>query len=126
MTAQQRWLSLEASPERATVDDDIPVGVFEFGLQLLTDATMASFAGEIDQVTFPRFAGALSLLLNDGAPTLLLDLRQVRFISTRGLLALAQAMERSRGEGAVVRLQAGRAVARTAATLGVSDTLSAV
>jgi anti-anti-sigma factor len=126
MTAQERRLSLVPSSERAAVAGDIPLGVFEFELQLSADVTVASFSGEIDMATFSRFSGALSLLLNDGALTLLLDLSQVRFISAQGLLALVEAIERARGAGVVVRIQGGRVVAYIAAVLGVSDTLTDV
>jgi anti-anti-sigma factor len=127
MTAHEgRRLNLVSNPESPAVAGDLALGEFEFDLQLSTDATVASFSGEIDMATFSRFTGALSVLLNDGAPTLVLNLSQVRFISAAGLLALVEAIECARGEGVVVRIQGGHVVAYIAAVLGVSDTLADV
>jgi anti-anti-sigma factor len=84
----------------------------DVGTQLMSDTTVASFAGEIDLVTMEQFAGALRMHLNDGASFVVIDLTEVSFVSVGGVRVLLTALRQARRRGVVVRVSLSPAAHR--------------
>jgi anti-anti-sigma factor len=90
------------------------------GTQLMGETTIVTFAGEIDVATMKQFAGTLRMHLNDGAPTVLIDMAEVGFASAGSVMrVLLTAIREARTRGAVVQVLLSPAVRRVAAVLGV-------
>jgi anti-anti-sigma factor len=79
--------------------------------------------GEIDMLTVGDLRAALDDRLAAGNATVVVDLRGVSFVACTGIGLLADARERARRRGIRLRIVAGRAVARTAALLGLTAAL---
>jgi len=79
--------------------------------------------GEVDIATAPLLGRALEAGLASGRPTVVVDLRQISFVDCTGIGMLTEARCRARGQGTRLRILAGRAVARTAALLELTNAL---
>jgi anti-sigma B factor antagonist len=79
--------------------------------------------GEVDIATAPLLGRALEAGLAGGRPTVVVDLRQISFVDCTGIGMLTEARCRARGQGTRLRILAGRAVARTAALLELTNAL---
>jgi anti-anti-sigma factor len=88
------------------------------GTELMSDVTVVSLAGEIDLATVEQFAGALRMHLYGGAPTVVIDLAGISFISVDGGRVLLRAVRQARWRGVAVRVVRSRAVRRVIAVFG--------
>jgi len=79
--------------------------------------------GEVDIATAPLLGRALKAGLASGRTTVVVDLRQISFVDCTGIGMLTEARCRARGQGTRLRILAGRAVARTAALLELTNAL---
>jgi anti-sigma B factor antagonist len=79
--------------------------------------------GEIDMLRSAELGTALDEWLGSGAGTVVVDLRDVWFVDCAGMGLLAAARRRADRAGIRLRIVAGRAVARTAALLELTDVL---
>ncbi len=61
--------------------------------------TSIALTGELDMATVPKLVDQLTALERDGAKTIVLDVRDLRFIDSSGLHALVRAYERSERDG---------------------------
>lgn len=77
-------------------------------LSIVTDNTQAvsvmSVRGRVDSETAPELDSALSTLLADGRNKIVLNLREVDFLSSAGLRAMVKALKGVQGSGGDVRL----------------------
>lgn len=69
-------------------------------------STIVSVHGELDALSVPAFAGALSALANRGTHFVTIDLSQLRFCSVGGLRAMAELATRVSAVGGQVEVLA--------------------
>lgn len=86
------------------------------GVALLT------VAGEIDTLTAPRLDVALARLVDESAPTLVVDMTSVAFLASSGLAVLIEAAHRASTSGRALRLLIqGRPVLRALQITGTDQ-----
>lgn len=77
-------------------------------LSIMTDNTQSvsvmSVRGRVDSETAPELDSALSELLADGRDKIIINLREVDFLSSAGLRALVKALKGAQGSGGDIRL----------------------
>lgn len=98
----------------------------EIGVRLSSDTTEMWVRGEIDMLTLPQLSAELSGRLRDGARVLVLDLRDVGFLSAGGVSVLLAAAEQARDCGMTLRVLPSPAVLQVARLLGLTGALNLV
>jgi anti-sigma B factor antagonist len=71
-----------------------------------------SFTGELDGLTAERFQSSIEEAKESDAAMIVLDLTEVRFVDSSGLVALLMAARRSDREGTGLRVRAGSGYVR--------------
>lgn len=99
----------------------IKPGTLLVSVELMSDVTVVSIAGEIDLATQDQFAGVLRMHLADGASTVVIDLAEIAFISSSAGRVLLTAVGEARRRGVRVRLVLGRAPRRVLDLLHTMD-----
>jgi anti-sigma B factor antagonist len=87
------------------------------------DTAVLRARGEVDLLTVADLRGALDAWLPTGVGTVVIDLRGVSFVDCAGVGMLADARLRARRRGVALRIEPGRAVARVAALLDLTEVL---
>jgi anti-anti-sigma factor len=100
----------EATPLTVDVDDR-------------DDTAVLRARGEVDLLTVADLRGVLDAWLPTGVGTIVLDLRGVSFVDCAGVGMLADARLRARRRGVTLHIEPGRAVARVAALLDLTEVL---
>ena len=103
-----------------------PAEGLEIGVQLTSDTTVMWVRGEVDMLTVPQLSPELSARLRDGADVLVLDLRDVTFLSAGGLSVLLAAAEQAHESGITLYTLPSRAVRQIATLLGLAGSLNFV
>jgi anti-sigma B factor antagonist len=103
-----------------------PAEGLEIGVQLTSDTTVMWVRGEVDMLTVPQLSPELSARLRDGADVLVLDLRDVTFLSAGGLSVLLAAAEQAHESGITLYTLPSRAVRQIATLLGLAGGLNFV
>jgi anti-sigma B factor antagonist len=86
------------------------------------DVVLLTVAGEIDTLTAPRLDLALARLIDEPAPTLVVDLAGVVFLASSGLAVLIEAAHRASASGRALRLLVhGRPVLRALQITGTDQ-----
>lgn len=102
----------------SAVDDDQTMAL---ATAELDGGTVVRVAGEVDMVTSPRLQAALSRLLADRPPTLVLDLDGITFLGSSGLAVIVEADEEARETGVRFALAAStRGVLRPLEATGLA------
>ncbi len=70
----------------------------EINITQLKKCTLVEIAGRIDSYTAPRINETLRNLISDGHCNLVIDLKNVSFISSSGILALVNAQKKCKLE----------------------------
>jgi anti-sigma B factor antagonist len=68
------------------------------------DTVVLAVRGEIDTLTAPAFTAAIEELLTSSGKVLVMDLTEVRFLSSSGLAAMISAAHRAEDRGIRLRL----------------------
>ena len=87
------------------------------------DTAVLRARGEIDLFTVADLRAALDAWLRTGVGTIVLDLQGVSFVDCAGVGMLADARLRAHRRNVALRIEPGRAVARVAALLDLTDVL---
>jgi anti-anti-sigma factor len=90
------------------------------------EVAVVSIAGDIDALTADEASAFLNAQLDGGREQLVLDLGQVKFMSSSGIRLLLEILKKSREQGGDLRLaQAPAGVARTLEITGLARILKA-
>ena len=73
----------------------------------VADTTVLEVGGEVDVYTAPRLRERLVELVDSGARSVIVDLRQVEFLDSTGLGVLVGALKRLRAVGGTLALACG-------------------
>ncbi|GAA5132028.1 STAS domain-containing protein [Pseudonocardia adelaidensis] len=85
------------------------------------DTVVLAVRGEIDTLTTPAFTAAIEELLTSSGEVLVMDLTEVRFLSSSGLAAMISAAHRAEDRGIRLRLViTSRAVRRPLEVTGTA------
>ena len=87
------------------------------------DTAVLRARGEVDLLTTDLLRTTLDTWLHVGVHTVVADLREVSFVDCAGVGTLADARRRADDRGVTLRILPGRAVARLAALLDLTDVL---
>jgi anti-anti-sigma factor len=88
--------------DRGATDRWPPGAQFGMALEFAAHSTVLSLSGELDALSVPVFAGALTALADQGARIVTIDLTDLRFCNIGGLRAMAQLAARLHdGDGRV-------------------------
>lgn len=72
---------------------------FDVGVESRNGVARLALSGELDMLSAPRLSEWIEWAENDGAATIMLDLRDVSFIDSSGLRAFIQAHDRASSNG---------------------------
>ena len=105
---------------RGAGDSAVPLTV---GIVVVDGATHLVVEGEVDMASRDVFAGALRLLVDDGARSVIIDLAAVSFMDSAGLAVIAEQL----GAGVeVTLLRPQRPVRRALEISGLAERLTLV
>lgn len=86
-----------------------------------------SFAGELDAQTAPRFQSAIEEARRSDAGAIVLDLTDLQFADSSGLVGLLMAARRSERDGTRLRIRAGSGHVRQSLELtGIDEKLNLI
>lgn len=85
---------------------------------------MIALRGELDLATVPAFAAAIDEAVDEGVRALVVDLRQVTFIDSTGLVTLLNALRRLHPDGRLAIACANPTVLRLFSVTRTDETFS--
>lgn len=102
----------------------MPPTPFDVALEIAPHEVTLTLSGELDLFTLPRLQQALAAAEAGDAPRVVVDLRNLSFIDSAGVVALIRATERAAQRGRSVETRRGPGlVERTVGMMGVRDLL---